>query len=230
LKLSNLRVLREIEMHDARILVTRESRKKNRDRKIRRKEWPKCGRKKREKEKRTADRSTGIRAPRALPGEDVQRLCPRARRIRVTGICFPPAFRPPRGLPCFILVYHPVTRSLPRRLPRKPPSPFSFLPFSSLQFQSKPSCVGRTRKENQHRCNLWVRRFHNQNCLQLCLERSAGANDDREKVWKTKISDVKWLRILLFFNRNAFSSWLISRYKGCSIKGCRLGGYSSKLR
>lgn len=60
------------------------------------------------------DSSTGIRTPRALPGEDVQRLCPRARRIRVTGT-FLPVSRP-RGLPCFILVYHPVMRSLPRCL------------------------------------------------------------------------------------------------------------------
>jgi len=202
MNLSNFRVLRETEMHDVldtRILVT-QSRKKSRDWKIRRKEWPKCERKKRKKEKRTADRSTGIRAPRALPGEDVQRLCPRARRIRVTGICFPPAFRPPR-----IALFHPCLPPCHAIATLSPspqtPSPFSFSPFSSLQFQSKPSCVGRMRKENQHRCNLWVRRFHNQNCLRPCLERSAGANDDREKAWKIKILDVKWLKIFLFFNQ-----------------------------
>lgn len=99
---------------------THENRKKNEDWKIRRKEWSKCERKKRERERKRdkhwADRSTGIRAPRALLGEDVQRLCPRARRVRVTGT-FPSASHP-RGLLCFILVYHPVTRSLPRCLPR----------------------------------------------------------------------------------------------------------------
>jgi len=73
------------------------------------------------------DPSTGIRTPRALPGEDVQRLYPRARRIRVTGM-FLPVSRP-RGLPCFILVY-PVMRSLPCRLyPRCSRLAF-FPPFS----------------------------------------------------------------------------------------------------
>lgn len=106
---------------------THENRKKNKDWKIRRKEWSKCERKKRERERgggHWADR-TGIRAARALPGEDVQGLCPRARRIRVTGT-FPASH--PRGLPCFILVYHAVMRSLPHCLFRRS-RPTFFLPF-----------------------------------------------------------------------------------------------------
>lgn len=112
------------------------------------------GERKKEKERgrRWTDR-TGICAPRALLGEDVQRLCPRARRIRVTDT-FPSAFHP-RGLPCFILVHHPVTRSL------------SPLPFSShsLLFSSRliPPSVSiemsyrlyeERGEENQHRCIL----------------------------------------------------------------------------
>lgn len=135
---------------DTRIFASHENREENRNWKIRRKEVQEQEKREREGERRWADRSTGIRAPRALPGEDVQRLCPRARRIRVTGT-FPPVSRP-WGLPCFILVYHPCHAITP------PPCLPSASPFSSRLFlpsvSIETSCVGRTRKENQHRCIL----------------------------------------------------------------------------
>lgn len=89
---------------------------------------------KREDKKRgevlSADCSIGIGAPSTLSGEDVQRLCPRARRIRVTG-----AFPSPIHLSSFLplipraVLFHPCLPSCHLII-------FRELPFSSPSFSS----------------------------------------------------------------------------------------------
>lgn len=196
---------------DTRIFASHENRKENRNWKIRRKEVQE--QEKRERERRWADRSTGIRAPRALPGEDVQRLCPRARRIRVTGT-FPPVSRP-WGLPCFILVYHPVMRS-PRRLAcrlRRHSRPA----FSFLQFQSKRRVsVVRGKKISIDICILADTISVIKTAFNLVWKGTfAGTNDDRESMKSKSIWDVKWLNpsfsilILFLFQPH------ITLYTGC---------------
>jgi len=183
MKLSNLRVLRETEMHDALEFLLHMRTARRAETEIRRKEWPKCERKKREKERERSVRPIVVRefARQEHYREKMFRDCALERDVFGSLVYVSPGLPPPRRLPCFILVYHPVMRSLPRRLPRNLPrrSRFSLFPPFSFNRNRRVSVV-RGKKisiDVTCGCDVFIIRI----CLQPCFERSAGANDDREK-------------------------------------------------
>lgn len=128
-----------------------------------------CGRRRARMRKKKcqagADCSIGIGAPSTLPGEDVQRLYPRARRIRVTGtfpspifIFAPSPFYPliPRAVlfPCLLPCHLIISRKLPSSSPSLFPLFVSHLPLSCLSFNRNVISVARRKRR---RISAYVR-------------------------------------------------------------------------